>query len=41
MATHTLLQPRTDPVDDALASLREAYTPGEMRFAPAVSPFRV
>ena len=41
MATHTLLQPRTDPVDDALASLREAYTPGEMRFAPEDSPFRV
>ena len=41
MATHTLLQPRTDPADDALASLRDAYTPGAMRFAPEDSPFRV
>ena len=41
MATHTLLQTRSDPADDALASLREAYTPGAMRFAPEDSPFRV
>lgn len=41
MATHTLFQTRTDSTTDALASLRAAYTPGAVRFAPEDSPFRV
>lgn len=41
MATHTLFQARTDSTTDALASLRAAYTPGAVRFAPEDSPFRV
>ena len=41
MSKQSVLRRAATPADYALASLREAYTPGAIRFAPEDSPFRV